>query len=89
MHVHAHILCVLIPLPTHTSLRLMGSSHLQRTDVQAVSLSILTAVTTAYNIAAMCEHASPAPAMQLQSAHSMVPFDLRPTHGNKGGLFIF
>ena len=61
---------------------------MQRIDVHDVSLSNLTPVTIAYNVAAICEQASPAPAMQLQCAHIIVPLAFSPIHGNKGGLLI-
>ena len=62
----------------HTCLVVVGSSHLQSVEVQDVSSRILTPAIIAYSIAAICEQASPAPAMQLQCAQIIVPSGLMP-----------
>ena len=53
----------------HTFLVVVGSSHRQSVEVHEVSSRILTPAIIAYSIAAICEQASPTPAMQLQCAH--------------------
>ena len=66
----------------------VASSHWQCWDVTAVSCCILTPVITAYNSAVMCEHASPAPAIQLQCAHTISPSGLAPNQGLIGEELI-
>ena len=72
----------------HTCLVVVGSSHRLSVEVHEVSSRILTPAIIAYSIAAICEQASPAPAMQLQCAQIIVPSGLMPAHGLSGGLLI-
>lgn len=81
----------IITKPVHLKLLTgpVASSHWHRSDVMAVSCCILTPVITVYKSAAICEHASPAPAIQLQCAHNISPSGLTPTQGLRGDTLIF
>ena len=66
----------------------VASSYWQYWDVTAVSCGILTPVITVYNSAAMWKHASPAPTIQLQCAHTISPSGLAPNQGLNGEELI-
>ena len=53
--------------------------------MQDVLFNKLVLASAANSRAAMCEQASPSPAIQLQCAHTIVPTISAATHGLRGG----
>ena len=62
-----------------------GGNQENGNDVEECYSLTWVFASTASNTEAMCEHASPAPTMQVQWAHSIVPFVLTAIHTFSGG----
>ena len=65
---------------------LFAGNHAQSSDVHETLLIILVLASNVNSTAAMCEQASPSPAMQVQWAHKTVPSISAATHGLRGVL---
>ena len=69
----------------YSTLQNDGGNQEHDSDVEECCSFPRVFVSAANNTEAMCEHASPDPAMQVQWVHSIAPFALIAIHSFSGG----